>query len=43
MKKPKEKYEGLGAGDHVIEIRDTGERNPRASNCFVNFDGLVVE
>jgi hypothetical protein len=37
------RYEGLGAGEHVIEIRVAGERNPRASNCFVDLDGLVVE
>jgi hypothetical protein len=36
-------YEGLGDGDHTIEIRITGERNPRANNCFVDLDGLVVE
>ena len=37
------RYEGLGFGDHTIEIRVTGERNPRANNCFVDLDGLVVE
>jgi len=37
------RYQGLGTGDHVIEIRVTGERNPHASNCFVDVDGLVVE
>jgi hypothetical protein len=37
------RYEGLGAGEHVIEIRVTGERSPRASDCFVDLDGLVVE
>jgi hypothetical protein len=37
------RYEGLGAGEHVIEIRVTGERNPLASDCFADIDGLVVE
>ena len=37
------RYEGLDAREHVIEIRVTGERNPRASDCFVDLDGLVVE
>ena len=37
------RYEGLGAGEHVIEIRVTGARNPRASDCFVDLDELVVE
>jgi hypothetical protein len=41
--KSRKRYEGLGAGPHVIEIRVTGERNPRASNCFVDLDGLAVE
>ena len=37
------RYEGLGAGEHVIVIRVTGERNPLASDSFVDLDGLVVE
>ena len=37
------RYQGLGDADHTIEIRVTGERNPRANNCFVDLDGLVVE
>jgi hypothetical protein len=37
------RYEGLGAGEHVIEIRVTGERNPLARDCFADIDGLVVE
>lgn len=41
--KSRKRYEGLSAGPHVIEIRVTGSRNPRAANCFVDLDGLVVE
>lgn len=41
--KSRKRYEELVAGPHVIEIRVTGERNARASNCFVDLDGLVVE
>jgi hypothetical protein len=37
------RYEGLGTGEHVIEVRVTGERNPLASDSFVDIDGLVVE
>jgi hypothetical protein len=37
------RYGGLGAGEHVIEIRVTGDRNPLASDCFVDIDELVVE
>jgi hypothetical protein len=41
--KNRKRYEGLGAGRHLIEIRVTGERNSHAGNCFVDLDGLVVE
>jgi hypothetical protein len=37
------RYDGLGAGEHIIEIRVTGERDPRATDCFVDLDGLAVE
>jgi hypothetical protein len=37
------KYGNLGPGEHVMEIRVTGERNPRAKDCFVDLDGFVVE
>jgi len=37
------RYECLGAGTHVIQIRVTGERNSRAADCFVDLDALIVE
>jgi hypothetical protein len=37
------KYEGFDQGDHVIEIRVTGQRNPLAAGCFVDLDALIVE
>jgi hypothetical protein len=37
------RYENLGTGAHVIQIRVTGERNSRASDCFIDLDALVVE
>jgi hypothetical protein len=41
--KSRRRYEGLGPGGHVIEIRVTGQRNPRATGCFVDLDALIVE
>jgi hypothetical protein len=41
--KSRKRYEGLGAGHHVIEIRVTGDRNPRANNSYVDLDALLVE
>jgi hypothetical protein len=37
------RYDSLGPGTHVLQIRVTGQRNPRASDCFVDLDALVVE
>jgi 4-amino-4-deoxy-L-arabinose transferase-like glycosyltransferase len=37
------RYDGLGPGAHVLQIRVTGQRNPRASDCFVDLDTLIVE
>jgi hypothetical protein len=37
------KYDGFSHGDHVIEIRVTGQRNPLADGCFVDLDAFVVE
>lgn len=37
------KYDGLGAGEHVIEIRVSGQRNPRAAGLFIDVDGFIVE
>jgi hypothetical protein len=37
------RYDSLGPGTHVIQIRVTGEKNPRASDCFVDLDALIVE
>jgi hypothetical protein len=37
------KYEGLGPGRHVIQIRVTGRRNPQSAGRYVDLDELVVE
>ncbi len=37
------RYEGLGPGAHVIQIRVTGEHNSRACDSYVDLDALVVE
>jgi len=37
------RYDSLGPGTHVIQIRVTGEKNPRASDCFVDLDALIIE
>jgi hypothetical protein len=37
------RYECLGPGAHVIQIRVTGERNSRACDSFVDLDALIVE
>jgi hypothetical protein len=41
--KSRQRYQGLGPGAHVIEIRVTGERNPRSAGCYVDLDALIVE
>ena len=41
--KSRQRYEGLGPGGHVIEIRVTGQRNPRSTGSFVDLDALIVE
>jgi hypothetical protein len=41
--KSRQRFEGLGPGEHVIEIRVTGERNPRSTGSFVDLDALIVE
>lgn len=37
------KYCGLGSRKHIIEIRVSGERNPQATDSFVDLDALIVE
>lgn len=37
------RYGELGPGAHVLEIRVTGQRNSRATGCFVDLDALIVE
>jgi hypothetical protein len=37
------RYECLGDGAHVIQIRVSGARNPRACDSFVDLDALIVE
>ena len=39
----RQRYEGLGPGKHLIEIRVTGQRNPQATGCFVDLDAFLVE
>jgi hypothetical protein len=41
--KSKTRYDRLGPGRHVIQIRVTGQRNSHASDCFVDLDALIVE
>jgi hypothetical protein len=41
--KSRQRFEGLGPGGHVIEIRVTGQRNPRSTGSFVDLDALIVE
>lgn len=41
--KSQRKFAALGPGGHVIEIRVTGKRNPRAVGSFVDLDALIVE
>jgi hypothetical protein len=41
--KSRTRYECLGPGDHVIQIRVTGEHNPRACDSFIDLDALIVE
>jgi hypothetical protein len=41
--KSRTRYECLGAGAHVIQIRVTGEHNARACDSFVDLDALIVE
>jgi hypothetical protein len=35
-------YDSLGPGSHVIRIRVTGQREPQASDCFVDLDAFIV-
>jgi hypothetical protein len=37
------KYRNLRAGEHVMEIRVTGDRNPLSKDCFIDLDAFVVE
>ena len=39
----RQRYGGLGRGRHLLEIRVSGERNPQATDCFVDLDGVIVE
>ena len=41
--KSRTRYECLGDGAHVIQIRVTGAHNPRACDSFVDLDSLIVE
>jgi hypothetical protein len=41
--KSRARYDRLGPGTHVFQIYVTGQRNSRASDCFVDVDALVVE
>jgi hypothetical protein len=36
-------YDGLGSGTHVVRIRVTGQRVPKATDCFVDLDAVTVE
>jgi hypothetical protein len=37
------RYDCLGDGDHVIQLRVTGEHNARACDSFVDLDTMIVE
>lgn len=39
----RQRYDGLGPGRHLLEIRVSGQRNSQATDCFVDLDGLIVE
>ncbi len=41
--KSRTRYAGLGSGRHIIDIRVSGQKNPRASGGFVDLDALIVE
>jgi len=41
--KSRTRYGGLGHGPHTILIRVTGERNPAATDCFIDVDSFIVE
>uniref|UniRef100_Q01T36 4-amino-4-deoxy-L-arabinose transferase and related glycosyltransferases of PMT family-like protein n=1 Tax=Solibacter usitatus (strain Ellin6076) TaxID=234267 RepID=Q01T36_SOLUE len=41
--KSRTRYECLGPGTHVIQIRVTGEHNPRACDSFIDLDSLIIE
>jgi hypothetical protein len=41
--KSRTRYDCLGDGAHVIQIRVTGAHNPRACDSFVDLDSLIVE
>jgi hypothetical protein len=41
--KSRARYDGLGRGAHTIQIRVTSERNPQATDCFVDLDSFIVE
>jgi hypothetical protein len=41
--KSQTRYDSLGTGAHMIEIRVTGERRSHATDCFVDLDALIVE
>jgi len=37
------RFEGFRAGPHVLEVTVLGQRNPAATDCFVDLDELRVE
>ncbi len=41
--KSRARYDGLGSGVHTIQIRVTGQRNPKAADCFADLDSFIVE
>ncbi len=36
-------FAGLGEGEHTLEVRVAGRRNPKSSEIYVDLDALVVE
>jgi hypothetical protein len=41
--KSRSTYADLGPGRHAIEVRVSGEQNPRSTGCFVDLDDFIVE
>jgi hypothetical protein len=41
--KSRRTFANLGSGQHAIEVRVSGEQNPRSTGCYVDLDDFIVE